>query len=198
MALIDKEIKAYNLFNESVSRNKDENLIIKDMMSNTAYIAWLIYFTQDKSSFSDEDLFYLKKDDPSKDYLKHFDLFYKGIEKYAKDNYIYSEFAEYGSFYRIKYDDVGFEIGILREQGIEYFCKRISLNTGKFIDFRDILNRKKQDNVLYIREKLFVFEDMIKAFYMSGVPVEVLVETFNNVISDIKTMDIKSKKRIKK
>ncbi len=195
---LKNSIKKVNIFNEFVSRKKDVEEIIKDMMTKKGYLSWLIYFTQDRSSFTEESLFYLEEDDPNRDFIKRFDLFYKGIEKYAKDNYIYPEHREYGSFYEIKYEDIGFEIGIIRKQGIEYFCKRVPIDNDRFIDFNDIMNNKTQDNVPLISNSLFVFDEMIKFFYENGVPIEAIINSFNNTVNDLKIKDKNAKKRVKK
>lgn len=190
--IIDKWFKEY------VEEERIQNAKIKIMMSNTSYMEWIIDFTKDKKGFSDEDLFYFKKDSNNKENIKNLNLFYKGIDKYAKENHIYPETNEYGSYYKVKYNNAGFQIGIVEGQGITvYFCNKSSLkNNEDFIDFNDILSNKKQDNVDLINFTLKTLSSDIKKAYKIGVPLEAIEETFNNTIGHLKNKR-KTKKLIK-
>ena len=188
--IIDKWFKEY------VEEERMEEAKIKIIMSNPEYIKWISDFTKDREGFSDEDLYFFKGSE--KENIEKLGLFYKGIDTYAKANHIYPKLNEYGSYYKVKYNNAGFQIGIVEGQGITvYFCNKSSLkNNEDSIDFNDILSNKKQDNVDLINFTLKTLSSDIKKAYKIGVPLEAIEETFNNTIGHLKNKR-KTKKLIK-
>ena len=62
--------------------------------------------------------------------------------------YVLSDMAyELGDFYKIKLNESGVEIGILKGDPTVFFCERTPLKNEKdFIDFNDIINYNKSHN----------------------------------------------------
>lgn len=54
-----------------------------------------------------------------------------------------------------------------------------------FIDFNDIMTLKKQDNVDKINTILDSLSSMVIATYESGVPIDAIVNKFDNTIEEI-------------
>ena len=176
------------LVDEYIAKKKVKSEKIKKMMSNTAYIEWLNQFTQDKYGFSDDDWLYFpeKISESDREKVEQLCLFYEGIDKYAEKNHIYPTPCEFGNFYSVKINDLGFEIGILVGQGTVFFFNKASLEDGKeFIDFNDIMIGKKQDNVDQINATLDSLSNMVVTAYESGVPIEAIVSTLDNTIKGI-------------
>lgn len=171
-----------------MAKEKIRNEEIKKIMSDTDYFEWLIQFTQDKSVFFDSDGIYLLDEVSNYDRknIKKLCLLYEGIDKYASQNYIYPSTCEFGNFYKVKLDKYGFEIGILVGQGVEFFCKKVSLeNDNDFIDFNDIMAVKKQDKVDDINKILNSLSRMVIAAYENGVPTEAIVNIVDDTVKDI-------------
>lgn len=176
----------------------------KEMMSNTLYIDWLMNFTSDKNKFWSDEYSYHQDElsEIDKENIKNLDLFYDGIADYSTKNYIYptpvGDF--YGNFYRVKYNDFSFKIGIMIGQGTVYSFEKEDLKDGvKFIDFNDVVNNKKEDNVDTINEVLDSFENMVISAYDAGVPIEALYFKFEDIIDSINhTEEDKNKYKIYK
>ena len=142
--------KMKNWIERYIAEQKEKDEKIKNIMSNIAYIEWLKQFTQDKEGFSDDDWLYFpeKINESDRENVKNLCLLYEGIDKYSQQKHIYPIPCEFGNFYRVKLNGFGFEIGILVGQGTVFFFNKASLEDDKeFIDFNDIMTRKKQDNV---------------------------------------------------
>ncbi|MEE3342582.1 MAG: hypothetical protein VZS44_00645 [Bacilli bacterium] len=173
----------------------------RQMMSNTNYIEWLYKYTEDKESFSDIDLLYIKINSNNKENAEALNLFYNGIKEYAEQNYIYPMPCNYGHYYKVKLDnhDYGFAIGIQIGQGSLYFCNRIPVNKDKdFISFNDIMNNKKQPNVDHINRSLNSFARTIIDLDKKGIPIEAINDTYNKTINDLTSNNTNIKKRVKK
>ena len=116
----------------------------KDMMSNANYLEWLSQFTQDRAGFASDDWLYFPEE------LEEYDrqnvdslcLFYEGIDEYAKRVHFKPTPCEFGNYYKIRLNELGFKIGILIGQGTVFFCEKIPVeNDANFIDFNDIIGK---------------------------------------------------------
>ena len=159
-------------FFELKNNNKENSLI-----SNTNYIEWLKEFTLNMKGF------YTSSWDYSEEELSEFDRkrveklndFYDSIYNYATNNYIYPNDYSYQSFYKVRLDNFGFEIGFIYGQGIDFFFRKVDIvNEEEFIDFNDVMNNKKQDNVDEINAALYYLSNYIKTAYESGIPLEAI------------------------
>ena len=171
-----------------IAEQQAKNKKIQDMMANTDYVKWLTEFTQDKEGFSDDQWIYFpEKISPNdRENVEMLNLFYEGIDKYAKQNYIYPTQCDFGNFYRVKLNSFGFEIGVLAGQGTAFFFKKISLESDKrFIDFNDIMNKNQQNNVDKISAILDFLSKMIITAYENEVPIEAIVSVLDNTIKNI-------------
>lgn len=198
----DYKEKKDSWFNSYLINQKEKEKNIKTMMSNTDYLFWLDRFTQDKEVFYDDQWLYFsdKINDSDKKNVEKLKLFYEGIDEYANKNYIYPISWDYGNYYKIKLDNLGFKIGLTYGQGISFSCERVFVdNEQEFIDFNDIITDKKKNNVDEFDIKLNTLADYIKNIYEQGVPGQAIVSTLINAISYIETKENKKvKKLIKK
>ena len=171
-----------------LTKEKAEREKIRKLMSNTAYIEWLKQFTQDIDGFSNDDWLYSpeKLSEADRENVEELSLFYEGVANYSKQNHIYPVSFDYGNFYLVKLNDFGFEIGIYVGQGISHFFNKAQLEDDKeFLDFNDIINGKKQDNVDQINATLDSLSSMVVTAYESGVPIEAITNTLSNTINEI-------------
>ena len=183
-----------------IAEQNENNKKINEMMHSTKYIKWLIQFTKDKEGFADDDWLYFPEEISESDRknVELLNLFYRGIEKYAQQNYIYPKSRDYCNYYKIKLGEYGFEIGVLVGQGAAFFCNKAPIDNAKdFINFKDIMIGKKQENVYQINIKLDSLAEMVIDAYESGVPVEAIIETFDNAIENITTRKNKTRRLTK-
>ena len=88
---------------------------------------------------------------------------------------------------------------MLAGQGVLFFCNRVQIENEKdFIDFYDILNNKKNDNVITIQNKLNELSNLVVSLYKSGIPFEAIAITLDNVLNEINHQnDLKKTKVLK-
>ena len=81
--------------------------------------------------------------------MKNLHLIYSGIDDWASENNINPVECDFGNFYKIKLGNAGFLLGYIIGQGTIYFCNRVQLeNLDDFIDFKDIINTKQDNEVI--------------------------------------------------
>ena len=172
---------------EMIEKQKRQKEIMKEMLSNTDYIEWLIDFTKDRESFADSDWDYSseKLNDIDQKNVNNLSLFFEGVYNYARDNYLYSTMRPFGESFQLKLNDIGLEIGYMSGQGTLFYCKRIPLTDDSFIDINDVITNKKQDNVDSITSDLNYLSDTINNLYKRGVPLEAISTIINKTISEI-------------
>jgi len=189
------------IIDEKIEKEKIRKKKIMSLVSNTNYIEWLVNFTKDKEDFSDNDWVYSmeKLDNTNQEMLDDLPLFFEGIYQYAKNNYIYSLSRPFGECYRIKINNIGFEVGYLSGQGTKFYCRKISLNESEnAIDFMDIVNNKKQSNVEYINNSLEYISNILTELYSNGAPIEAMVERFNVIIKKLSENEKQKKEKVLK
>lgn len=193
-----------NLIKQVENRNEQEkinNYKKKQMFSNTTYLKWLENFTIEYPSFSDNDWLYfpekLSKEDKEK--VENLYLLYEGIELYAEKNYIYPTKCDFGNYYNIKLDNIGYEIGILSGQGTLFFCKRTLINKDiKYIDFNDIINDKKSNKTDMTTYQLKDLSNKVLKLYKKGIPLDAIIDTINDTLNNIETEEKNYTRKLKK
>lgn len=182
-----EEIEKMNNYFENILNQRKESI---KMSSNDDYIIWLENFTSKYSKFSDDDWLYCpeKISEIDQNNVKKLNLFFDGIETYASKNYIYPTPNEWGSFYSIKYNDVGYNIGLAVGQGVIFYCERTQVIDG-YLDFMDIINDKKQKNSDSIRNELDKLSQSIKNLINNGIPIPAIIDTFEANINEVKSVE---------
>lgn len=147
------------------------------------YINWLERFTKKNPSFTNDDCLYFKEEIDENDLkqISKLQSFYEVIEKYANENYIYPDTTEFGIFFKIKFENTGFKIGLFTGQGTFFFCSRVQPEKG-FIDLHDIINDHKQENTTTINQKLNELSCLVTEMYESGIPVEAIKDTLYSAL----------------
>jgi len=174
--------------NEEIAKNNT----IKEIISSTKYFEWLKEFTKDKDYFGDDDWQYSPEElsDTDRKNVENLRFLYEGIDKYAIENHIYPTKFGYGYFYGIRLDESAFEIGIMIGQGASCFCKKVQVDDeSRFINFNDIINNKKNEQVDFINTKLNEIRDMILSTYNIGVPIEAINGTLKDTIGEINKLE---------
>lgn len=119
-----------------------------EIIKDEKYITWLENFTSRNYNFNDNDWLYcpdkISLNDKRK--VENLYLLYQAIDNYAKDNHISSTVCYFGNYYSIKYNNIGYNIGMLQGQGTLFSCSRTEIKQdANFIDFMDIIKKKKRE-----------------------------------------------------
>ena len=181
-----------NKYNEEYRRSQE-------LVSNTSYIDWIKDYIKNKDFVIDD---YLEIDhqpinEEDKAKLKQMCLFHHGISQYATENHIYPRPFNCGLYYRIKYNDLLFDIGYTGGLEIYYSIIKAKEDGIKYIDFNDIMTNKKQDNVDYINASLQNISDVINEYYQNGVPIESIEKTVHTTMRYIRSDQARTLKRTK-
>lgn len=152
---------------------------------NREYILWLEEFTKKNNHFTTESYIYYPRVFDSEESKKIEDLkiFYNNILSYGNENYIYPKTFDYGKYYNIKYNNIGYRVIILTGN-IRYSCHRIEINDeNEFIDFDDVLNNKKTPERDKIYLSLKLLSNFIDNMVEANVPIEAINETARTTIN---------------
>lgn len=149
-------------------------------MIDTNYIIWLEEFTKKHPNFSNDTWLYCPEKISKEDYnmVVKLPYFFGLIQKYAEKNFIKAGSEDsgfYEMFYQIKFNNVGYKIGLICGQGAFNYCCRYDNAYEKFIDFNDIINSKKQDNVDVINEKLEQLSKLVNELIELEVPESTII-----------------------
>ena len=168
-----------------IKKRKDVNKII----SNYDYINWVDSYMRDKTCVYDDDPIYNNESIAKKDFSNIYliSALFCAIEKYAKDNYIYPQETEFGFYYNINYLLNGYKVGAMAGQGVTYYIKKCDdINLDSCLNFEDIINNKRQDNYLNIKERLENLKEEIINSCEDNVPIEAIEETVEDTIKKLK------------
>ena len=164
------------IVNEAAASLMHSQELVKTLISNTEYILWLENFTISNPAFEDDTWLY-QSDEISKEDSERVDelnSFFEGIMEYADRNFIPLCYNEYSTYIFIKFNNIGYRIGVMVGQGSVTYCERVDISSDNiFIDFDDIMNNKKQENVDYICERLDSISSIIQELLKVGVPEKI-------------------------
>lgn len=194
-------ITASEYAKNEIEKSKIRDFEQKVMLSNNNYINWLKDFTEKYPKFRDDDFLYNNKkiNKQDLDNINNLILLFKAIDNYAKDNYIYPINEEvFVDYYKIQYEGIGYEIGLICGQGTYCFCERVDNPDNSYINFDDIMLNKPQINTQLIKNKLKELSDIILYYYKQGVPYLALKETIENILWDIKGLNDTKNKTLRK
>lgn len=178
---------------------KKGNRAMDNSFSFKKYLEWIERFTTKYNGFSCVDWLNFPDELSESDCMKmqQVDILYSKINKYANDNYISPILGDFGKYFNIKIFSKFYEIGIYDCEGGIYYCNRILNNQiDNFIDIEDVINNKKTDYALSCEKTLSDFSSIIDDVYKKGIPINLIVSTFNNKIDNIR--DKSAKKYVKK
>lgn len=151
---------------------------MKTLIQDESYIQWLEKFTNKNAGFYDDDWLYCPEKISEEDLKKveKLYLFYRIIDKYARENYIYPTPTDFGNYYSVSYNNIGFLIGIMVGQGTTFNCERTTVGED-FIKFEDIQNNKKQVKTDIINQKLQLLANLIETIAEEDVPLRAIEDT---------------------
>ncbi len=160
------------------------------------YICWLQHFTDKFPEFSSNAWQYFATPIQVSDMrnVKDLEFFHEGIGLYAFNNYIYPVLQDNKYFFRISYNNVGYEIGqkFVNNGPRQIYCKRVELtDTEEFIPFEDIMTNTPQENVPNIEEQLGKLSSVISETLNNQVPAEAILDIFLSEVFPTKSSALK-------
>ena len=169
----------------------DKKLMNDEILENSDFIDWLVYFTNKNNYFIVEDMLRNKDlDIEDKKNLLKFKNFFSIIEAYAKDNYVskinLDETYEYAFLYRKNY----FKIGTLKNSpGLLYYIRKTDKENRVYIDFLDILDRNNMRYKNYIENELDSLKKMIATMYKKGISLDAIIDSVSEITNEIRNSE---------
>lgn len=117
----------------------------KKLVSNDEYMRWLERFTEAYPNFCDDDWLYSPESLTEEDYnqVQELQYFFDGITQYALSNGINTKSIEYGFELFVKFNNIGYKIGIMSGQGTIMYVQRCEVPSEEsFVDFNDCIANK--------------------------------------------------------
>lgn len=109
------------------------------ILESEEYINWLEKYTESKNKITSDE-------------LESLEALYLVIEDYAEENYIFPSKTTFGSYYTVKHNDKKYNIGYMAGQEVFFYCEKTE--EENIIDFKDVLEGKKQPKAELIKLKL--------------------------------------------
>ena len=168
-----------------VSDLNKRNLKKKKIVSNYDYISWLEKFTLAHASFADDSWLY-NPSEISKEDLKNvriLDIFFGGVAEYCHKYYINIDCEEEFEEERInlKYNGVGYQIGLVVGQGSYVYVTRKNLE-GNEIDFEDVFSDVAPADFEEKKALLLQYEQLVAEMKGMDVPLSAMLKIFNEQI----------------
>lgn len=182
-----EEKKAVNEVIEALIRSQER---AKSIVADNEYMLWLEGFTTMHPYFSDDSWLYNREAISKEDMAKVEELcsFFNGITSYADRNYLPTYGEDYDISVFIKFNNNGYQIGIMSGQGSFTHCSRVDITPDKyFIDFNDIVANKKQEHVDSVTQKLSSISSMIAELLENGVPASAISATVKDAFKNHKS-----------
>lgn len=113
------------------------------LLQNDDYINWMIDFTKSKNRFYNEMRGCILQEEDKKQ-IKKIGLFIDGIIDYAEEKGVRTIPYKYGYSCKIRYNNVGFELGTIQGAGPSYYVQKVKkINNIDFIDYNEIMSELK-------------------------------------------------------
>lgn len=157
------------------------DIVKEEFVLNIDYMSWLEKFMMDKTYFCTTWAYSslcLEEDSIN---VNRFSFLYRIIDNYAKENLYYSKKNNRSVFYSIKYNDNVYEVGVVLGPGTYFFCNKVDTKTD-YIDFSDIINNVKRDNLEFIKNKLYDLYLLICSLDSKNIPLEAISETTDTAV----------------
>ena len=134
----------YKITEKYIEKEKKIKQRKEEILESEEYINWLEEYTERKDKFTN--------DDSHDENVEKLEALYLIIEEYAEENFVFSSKTTFGHYYTIKYNNVNYNIGYMAGQEVFFYCERT--NEENILDFKDILEGKKQPSTELIKLKL--------------------------------------------
>ena len=175
---------------EKMMEKAKQKIDFRDSLrANTDYIDWLVNFTNMGGGFDTSVLTYdgSKFNGIDKKNIENIETLYEVINEFAEKNYLVPHLVEFGNYYSIKYNDIGFYVGVDFGQGTSFYCTRLDEVEEDAIDYKVLVHNTKLPETERKEKRLEELSLTIdRLFEEDGLPVSLIEETAVNAIQKIK------------
>lgn len=169
-------------------QEKKKDGLRKELVSNYDYIKWIEEFTFKFGSFENDVYPEYSELVSSQDVenISYLQYFYEAIDKYADKNFISPYNDEFCSYYKIQFNDLGYEIGIWFGQGSGFFCNKVDIKDEKeFINFDNIVNNVNVLNAEGLNKQLDKLSNMLVLLYEKGISKDIMMNCVYNTLESL-------------
>lgn len=172
-----------NYIEKEIEKNEKSEKII----SNNEYMLWLENFSSKHNNFCDDYWIKPNNNITEEDIqnVKNLSILFEAISNYANDNFIEPIYYSLGEYYYIKFNDTFYQIGIMTWEGTLFFCDKAKKCDKKYIDFSDIRNNKKGQNINLIKNKLMKLSELIVNMSEENVPLKAITATAEKTVQKV-------------
>ncbi len=179
-------------FEDYIKRQKEREEFKKSIAYSTEYIDWLDSFTKEHGSFSTDSFLYEpeKITDEERKKVDLIEALYELTDEYADENYIMPTKTDYGAFYSIKHNGVGYFIGFDAGQGTSFYCTRLEEPEEDALEYKHLMSGVKLPSTIIIDQKLEELSELIERLDREQVPLEAINQKTDATIQKIRTKKI--------
>lgn len=157
---IDDFYESNSEYDENFFLELDKELYRRDLLTKPDYINWMINYSHSKTRFYDEYRGCILKEE-DKNQLNKLGLFVDGIIDYFEENDMDYDTYIFGFSYKIKYNNVCFEVGTINGNGPKYYVQKVKeINDDNYIDYNEIIAYTKEK--LNKKDKVLTLKDYTK------------------------------------
>ena len=185
-----------NFFDDLLENRKHRKEFVEKLMFSSEYIDWLESFTNEKGSFSTNSFLDGEGDLTNQDKanVQDIQILFEETQEYCDENYLMPTKTDYGSFYSIQHNGVGYFIGFDSSQGASFYCTRLDEPEEDALEFKYIISGVKLPKTVRDEYRLEELSELMEKLFDEGVSIGAITNTTENTLNKIK---IKSDKSIK-
>lgn len=164
---------------------------------STDYIDWLEQFTAKNGSFANDSFLYDSKDLTEEDMKRvdEIELFFEVIHDYAEANFIYPKKVDFGAYYSIQHNGIGYNIGMDHGQGGSFYCTRLEKPVEGSLEFKHVMSSVKLPETILAEFQLEQLVALIEKLNSESVPITAIQQTVEHTIQKIKKRNEEKNKR---
>ena len=152
------------------------------------YIKWLEEFTEKHSSFSTDSFLYKEEElsETDKKNVSIVETLYELVDDFADENYIKPIRHEFGAYYKIKHNDIGYYLGFDNGQGVSFYIARLKEPEKGSIEYKNIVSGVKLPSTVLIDNKLDELRSVIERLGNEEIPIEAIHQVADAEIQKIR------------
>jgi len=189
------------MLNDHISRlikeKQDKDRFSKSLKSSNDYMEWIEKYTQSHNSISTDSFLYQAETTPKRDLTnaKAVQFLFEEISDYCSDNYIEPKKEEYGIYYSILNNNIGYHVGYDRGQGASFYCTRLENPEEDALDFKYVQSGEKLPETIYYEYLLQDLSNLVKELQSAGVPEIAIRKTVDSSIGVLEDQSIDKKQK---
>lgn len=179
------------MLDDFLARIKEEQIEKERFSDNLTftneYMEWLDKNTKQNPIIATDTFLYHESTVPEKDLknAKAIQYLFEEISDYCVANYIEPKQKDYGVYYSIKNNEIGYHVGYDGGQGASFYCIRLEEPDDDALDFRHVRSGVKLQKTLYDEYLLEDLTGLIRELYNAGVSLTAIKKVTESTIDSI-------------